>query len=380
MSALPPPPLHRLYLHLTEGCDQACRHCWLAPRHDPEGVHTEVLEVGRVEIALREARPLGLRGVKLTGGEPLLHPEILRLLDMVAREGLGLNLETNGQRLAGAVAERIARIQPRFVSVSLDGVDAATHDRVRGVEGAHERALQGIANLVAAGVRPQIVMSLLRENTAQVDAMVALAKRLGAQSVKFNLVQPTARGEALHRRDETPSIEALVALGRRVEGELQAQSALPLYFDYPLAFRPLSRLAAPDGRGVCHILNILGVLWSGHYALCGIGSSVRELIFGRVDEGGLEAIWREHPTLCELRTGMPARLEGICAACLMKHWCLGACVAQSYYRTGRLWSPFWFCAQAHEQGQFPASRVGKEGWGTGRFDILGARGEDVQSA
>jgi radical SAM protein with 4Fe4S-binding SPASM domain len=91
--------------------------------------------------------------------------------------------------------------------------------------------------------------------------------------------------------------------------------------------------------------------------MCGIGEQVPDLVFGEVGKDVLEAVWREHPILKELREGLPERLEGVCSRCLMKWRCLGSCVAQNYYGTGSLWAPFWLCRQAEELGLFPASRL-----------------------
>ena len=88
--------INTLYFYLTEGCNLACRHCWLGPRFDPAGNRYPTLPVETFETAIREARPLGLSGVKLTGGEPLLHPQIVHLLEIVRRETLSLTIETNG--------------------------------------------------------------------------------------------------------------------------------------------------------------------------------------------------------------------------------------------------------------------------------------------
>jgi SynChlorMet cassette radical SAM/SPASM protein ScmF len=192
-----------------------------------------------------------------------------------------------------------------------------------------------------------------------------MAEELGASSVKFNIVQPTARGQRLHEKDEALSIAELIQLGRRVEMDLAPTTKMSLFFDYPLAFRPLSRLARGDGCDTCGILGILGVIPSGHYALCGIGEHVPELVFGRVGEDHLEAVWHEHQILKELREGMTSKLEGVCARCLMRHLCLGSCIAQNYYEAGSLWAPFWFCQQADAAGFFPESRLGairKEGF------------------
>jgi MoaA/NifB/PqqE/SkfB family radical SAM enzyme len=103
-SSTPLYPLNRVYFYLTEGCNLACRHCWLAPKFDPQGNRFAMLPVEVFEQVLREAKPLGLQGVKLTGGEPLLHPRISQLLEIIRREELHLAVETNGLLCTPALA------------------------------------------------------------------------------------------------------------------------------------------------------------------------------------------------------------------------------------------------------------------------------------
>ncbi len=350
-------PLNQIYFYLTEGCNLACRHCWLAPKLDREGKLYPTLPVESFETVIREAKPLGLSAVKLTGGEPLMHPNFLRLLEIVRREELSLTVETNGLLCTPALAAEIAKSPRRFVSVSLDGADAQTHEWVRGVTGSFEAARRAVRVLSEAGLQPQVIFSVMRHNFHQAERMPKVAEELGAASLKFNVVQPTARGEKLHAAEETLSIEELIRLGNKVERELAPATRLRLFFDYPQAFRSLSRMFNGDGCGVCGILGILGVLATGKYALCGIGESVPELVFGTVGEDPLEEVWTRNPVLTSLREGMTGRLEGVCARCLMKKRCLGSCIAQNYYRSGNLWSPFWFCEAAEKAGLFPASRL-----------------------
>ena len=350
--------INTLYFYLTEGCNLACRHCWMGPRFDATGNHYPTLPVELFETAIREAKPLGLSGVKLTGGEPLLHPHFIRLLEIVRREELRLTIETNGLLCTPEIAAEIAKSPDRFVSVSIDGADAATHEWVRGVPGAFEAARQAVRNLVSVGIRPQVIFTVMQRNAGQVDTMVRMVEELGAASLKFNVVQPTARGEKLHENQETLNIADLIALGRHVERELAPRTNLRVFFDHPQAFRALNRIARGDGCGVCGSLGILGVFASGHYALCGIGEQVPELVFGEVGKARLEEVWRENLILKELREELPKRLEGVCGRCLMKGRCLGSCVAQNYYSKGSLWAPYWFCEQAEEAGLFPASRLG----------------------
>jgi SynChlorMet cassette radical SAM/SPASM protein ScmF len=350
------PSLNQIYFYLTEGCNMGCRHCWLAPKFDPDGSRYPTLSVELFEAAIREAKPLGLSNVKLTGGEPLLHPRIIALLEIIRREELSLTIETNGLLCTPSLAAEIAKSPQRFVSVSIDGADAATHEWVRGVKGSFEAAKRAARNLAAADTPPQIIMSIMRCNADQIDAMVRLAEELGASSVKFNIIQPTGLGEKVQGRGQGLEIVELIELGRYVEKELAGRTELGLFYDYPVAFRSLKRISDGSGCSICGIFGILGVIPTGHYALCGIGEHIPELVFGAIGQDRLEEVWRENRTLRALREGIPSKLEGVCKCCLMKARCLGACIAQNYYRTGSPWAPFWFCEQAEEAGLFPLSR------------------------
>lgn len=352
-------PLRQLYFYLTEGCNLCCRHCWIGPKHLSAADRPTGLDVRLVRSIIDQAKPLGLRGVKLTGGEPLLHPGILDILEILRAGNLPVNVETNGTLCTPEFARALAGCSSPSVAVSLDAPDAETHDWMRGVRGAFASALKGIRNLVGAGLKPQIIMSVVRRNRDGMRALVRLAESLGAASVKFNLVQPSVRGERMHRAGETLPVPELVELGKWAESALAAEARVRIHFSHPPAFMPLSRMFAEDGPGcgMCGILSILGVLSDGSYALCGIGESVADLVFGHAGEDRLEAVWRTSPVLRELRAGLPGRLEGVCARCLMKHVCLGSCIAQNYYISGNLWSSNWFCEEAKARGVFPESRL-----------------------
>jgi len=352
-------PLNQIYFYLTEGCNLRCRHCWIAPKYQTKANQYPALDLNLFKSIIEQAKPLGLKGVKLTGGEPLLHPDIDKILGVVRSEKLSLNVETNGVLCTPELVRNMAACPNPFVSVSLDGADAETHEWVRGVAGCFEAALKGIRNLVEAGLRPQVIMTVMRHNKEQMEPMVRLAENLGAASVKFNMLQPTARGERMHSAGEALEIEVLVDLGKWVESTLSAATHLNLYYDHPVAFRPLGKIFGQNGDGcsICGILGILGVLADGSYALCGIGETVSDLVFGHARVDILKHVWSRSSVLQEIREALPHRLEGICGDCLMKEMCFGSCLAQNYYRSRRLWEPFWFCEEAHKRGLFPESRL-----------------------
>ncbi len=96
---------------------------------------------------------------------------------------------------------------------------------------------------------------------------------------------------------------------------------------------------------------------NGAYALCGIGETIPELVFGDAARERLADIWDNTPILKSLREGLPGLFEGICGECVMKKKCLGSCLAQNYYNTKNLWAPFWYCEEALTKGLFPDTRI-----------------------
>lgn len=354
--------LEQIYFYLTEGCNLACRHCWLSPKLENENVIHPSLSIELFKSVLEQAMPLVLKAVKLTGGEPLLHSEISDLLKIVKDRDISLFIETNGVLCTPALAEEIAFGKKAFVSVSLDGANAETHEWVRGINGCFEATLEGIRNLVKAGIKPQIILTIMEHNKTQLEALVRLAESLGAESVKFNLVQPTGRGEKMNEAGETLSMEELLALGQWVFNDLSGSTKLKLHYDLPPAFRKMSKMFGEKGDGcaTCGILKIIGVLANGDYALCGIGTHIPEFVFGNAMPDRLEEIWKNSPIFKELREGIPSRFEGVCGICHMKRFCSASCIAQNYYRSKSLWAPFWFCDEAYNKGIFPRTRISQQ--------------------
>lgn len=361
------PPLQAFYLYLSDSCNLACRHCWITPRYvNGEPAPGSVIDVPALRAAVREARPMGLARAKLTGGEPLLHPRFREIVDLLSAEGLNLDMETNGTLLDAGTA-RYLRNETRlsFVSVSLDGADAATHDGFRGVAGAFDAALRGLDALVGAGYRnAQVIMAVHRGNREQVERVVRLAASRGAGSVKLNPVTNSGRGAAMHERGEALDFDERMALARHVYDDLRPRllaERLPvgLVLNTPLSLMPVGELMRRGGRtGDCGVLGILGLLGSGEIALCGIGRTVPELVYGRLGETSIRELWLEHPTLLELRRalGDVDGYPGICGECALARRCRTGCVAQNWVDGRRMVWPDGLCAEADLRGAFPATR------------------------
>ena len=342
--------LREIYFYLTKGCNLCCRHCWINPGHQTESRAYPEMKPEHFISAIEQAKPLGLIRAKLTGGEPLLHGRIREILEYLSSANIQVGLETNGVLCTKEMAELISRCEKVFVSVSLDGIEPTVHESIRGVKGCFDATVNGIKNLVNAGIKTQIIMTILNENKNQMEDMVKLAKSLGVESLKFNIMQPTGRGKSLAGL----TIEELLKMGAIIEEKYPSKPGFRVVFDYPLAFMPLKKFLDKETKfGLCDVLGAIGLLSDGSWAFCGIGETLPELLMGSIETHPLKEVWENNHIFIQMREGLPEKFEGICGDCILNEMCIGSCIAQNYNRTGSVWGANWFCEAAKENGLFP---------------------------
>jgi MoaA/NifB/PqqE/SkfB family radical SAM enzyme len=166
---------------LTRDCDLACLHCCTEsapgkPLPD-ELSRDEALRLADEIVAER------VPYVMLCGGEPLVHPHFFEIAGRLARGGVRLKVETNGQRLDAAVAQKFAAWPVRSVQVSLDGDTQEVYARQR-PGGSLARAHGACAALREAGLPLEITFAPTRINIHEARAVIERARALGA--FRFN--------------------------------------------------------------------------------------------------------------------------------------------------------------------------------------------------
>ena len=353
------PPLHTFYLYITNGCNHFCRHCWITPTFvNGKPSPGDCLDFDLLKGAVKAGQTLGLRQAKITGGEPVLHPQFKKIVDFMSDKCIKIYMETNATLIDSHLAQHLKENTTMwFISTSLDSPKAEIHDHFRGVKGAFQDTIKGIENLVNAGYRPQIIMCPHRGNVNDVEELVKLAVNLGAGSVKFNPVNPTGRGAIMHKKGETLDFDEIINLAHFIRNELQDRYDIPLCISTPPALSTIREiLQTKKAGGECKVLYILGILGTGEMALCGIGRNIPELCFGRLGKDSLRKVWISHPTLINLRKDLQGDFPGICGDCIHSSRCLTHCVAINYALTGNLVHPYFLCEEAERRGCFPETR------------------------
>jgi len=218
----PAPALRLLVLAVSDHCDQRCAHCqiWMGPRA-PALSRAERLRV------VEEALAAGIEEALLTGGEPLLAPDLWPVAERLRAGGARLMLATNGMRLVRHAREVGALFAE--VYVSLDGATPSTHDGLRGVS-AFAQLAAGVAALraCAPGVRITARSTLHARNLHELEAMVEATRRLGVHHVSFLALDASSSafgGMPEARAALVPDASAVAAFVEAV-GRLEAAGAL----------------------------------------------------------------------------------------------------------------------------------------------------------
>lgn len=341
--------LKTIYFY-NKSCNLRCRHCWIEPAFH-EAVRDE-LTLDQVKNLLLQGKELGLEGVKLLGGEPLLLPYIRELIDFLIREKIRIMIETNGTLIDDSIASQLKGTNP-FVSISLDGSDRKTHAILRGSPESFDKAVRGIRQLVRNGIHPQIIFCLHTGNRDDLENVVAFARQIGGSSLKVNFISSVGRARGI--ASERLTAAEFIRIYKSCEGK--DYDGFKVQFDIPPAFQSVTCLTKTGESGTCGIKEILGVLSNGDISICGIGNVKRELLLGNARTDTLESIWRRNEILQTIRKNVPEGLGGICARCIFKMSCMGRCIAHTFYETGSLFSGDRFCTEAYELGLFPESRL-----------------------
>lgn len=321
---------------ITRNCNLNCVHCRAAATMGP---YEGELETAACRKLLDEIASVGRPIVILTGGEPLLRPDIFEVARYGTDRGLRMVMAVNGTMVTPDTAREMAESGIRRISISLDGADRRTHDRFRGVDGAFDGALQGIEHAKSAGVEFQINTTISKMNLDQIPGILRLAEELGAAAHHIFLLVPTGRGK--YMLDQEIDAEQYE---RTLNWFYDQQRNTPLQLKATCAphyYRILRQRAREEGRKVSfetHGLDAVtrGCLGGTSFCFVSHRGVVQPCGFldvnsGDVTKSSFADIWKHSEVFRRLRDF--EGLDGKCGRCEYRRVC-GGCRARAYEATG----------------------------------------------
>jgi radical SAM protein with 4Fe4S-binding SPASM domain len=326
-------PAHPVW-EMTTACNLRCIHCH-ASGGKPAADELTTAEAKRMMDQLAEVDEF--RMMAFTGGEPLVRGDFFELLAYAQALGFPNTMATNATLIDDAVAQRLRRYGVVIAAVSLDGLDATSHDFVRGVPGAFAAALQGMRALRRAGILLHINITAMEYNMEQMEPLMALVDELGTGILLIYQLVPVGRGRGIVQAAlDLSANERLIhfmAQAQQTTRAIMEPVAGPQYWPFLLQRTgirrgPLLRLAevvfhgCSAGRGFIYIKPD-GELWPCPFI---------EVACGNVRDSNVATILDTSPVLKDLQNRERC-LKGRCGECEYRRLC-GGCRGRAWATTG----------------------------------------------
>jgi PqqA peptide cyclase len=337
---------YTLVAELTYRCPLRCSYCsnptdWAKRRNE--------LDTETWLRVFREAEDLGVVGLNLTGGEPILRRDLEELIAGARKLDLYTNLITSGIPLSRKRLEKFREAGLDNVQVSVQDVSAKASDRIAGLR-SFDKKLEVCGWVKDLGMPLTLNVVLHRDNLEHVAEIIALAERLNADRLELANTQYLGwalinRRALLPTREQLDSARAVAAEARkRLRGRMELLFVTPDYYtDYPKS--------CMDGWGRRFIV----VSPDGLALPCHAAHTLPGLKFENVREHGLAAIWSDSAGFNAFRG--EGWMPEPCRSCDRRGVDFGGCRCQAYHLTGDAAATDPTCALAPTHGLVASARA-----------------------
>jgi len=192
----PPGPV--VIWNLIRRCNLTCKHCYSisADTDFPNELTTEqVFEV------MEDLKRFGVPVLILSGGEPLLRPDLFEIAHRAKAMGFYTALSTNGTLIDDTNIDRIADVGFDYLGISIDGI-RQTHDRFRRKEGAFDASMAALRRCHQLGIKVGLRFTMTQDNAAELPQLLQLMDDEGIDKFYFSHLNYAGRGNK-NRKDDT---------------------------------------------------------------------------------------------------------------------------------------------------------------------------------
>lgn len=346
--------------NLIRRCNLTCLHCYTtsADRDFPNELTTP-----QIYAVIDDLKAFKVPVLILSGGEPLLHPDIFAISQRAKKLGFYVALSSNGTKISPENIDQIAAVDYSYIGVSLDGIEE-THDTFRRSQGAFKQALNGIELCLEKGIKVGIRYTLTQPNSHDFPKMLQLMDDYNIDKFYLSHLNYGGRGNK-NRADDAHfamTREAMNLLfetcyqweleGKEREFVTGNNDADAVYFLHWVRARFPEKVAHiqakleqwggnASGVNVANIDNLGNVhpdtFW-WHYNL------------GNVKERPFSEIWQDtsDPLMAGLKSS-PRPLEGRCKTCHYQKICNGNTRVRAAQTTGNYWAEDSGCYLTDEE-------------------------------
>jgi len=346
--------------NMTKRCNLKCVHCY-AQAVDPEG--TDDISTDQAKTMIDDLAAYGAPVMLFSGGEPLVRQDLVELASYATTKGMRAVISTNGTLITKEKARELKSVGLSYVGISLDGGEEI-HDKFRAVSGSYKKAIQGVENCMAEGLKVGLRFTINKRNQGEVPKLFQVLRELDVPRICFYHLVYSGRGSELIKEDldhtETRAVVNLIMDETRKlfdEGRPKEVLTVDNHADGPLVYY---RLLKEDPARAAEVMELLQMN-EGNSTGRGIGCISwdgkvhadqfwRQHVFGNVLERPFSQIWDDPniELLHKLKDKKPY-VKGRCATCKFLNICGGNFRARAEAFYGDIWAQDPACYLTDEE-------------------------------
>jgi len=205
----------RIDFELSAACDHKCAHCynvWTAKSGDAQAgydIRAQLRTASLLKLMTKAIEQSGAQHVTITGGEPLLRQDALKIIRHACELVHTVTLISNGSHIPPESAADLADMGVRQVQLTLLAGNRELHDELKGAV-CFDDTVRAALDLRDAGVPVQVCYVSMKQNAGELERVMELCVALGVKALSYNRMSPT--GGAIHHIERLlPTMEIIEA-------------------------------------------------------------------------------------------------------------------------------------------------------------------------
>lgn len=183
--------------NMTRRCNLKCVHCY-AKALDEAGV--DAISTDQAKAMIDDLAAYGAPVMLFSGGEPLVRKDLVELARHAVSRGMRAVISTNGTLITKDKARELKSVGLSYVGISLDGGEE-THDTFRKVKGCFKKALEGVTNCQAEGLKVGLRFTINKRNVADIPILFKIVREMAIPRICFYHLVYSGRGSELIHED-----------------------------------------------------------------------------------------------------------------------------------------------------------------------------------
>ncbi|MCD4703642.1 MAG: 12,18-didecarboxysiroheme deacetylase, partial [Methanosarcinaceae archaeon] len=349
--------------NITRKCNLKCIHCYA---HAKDQDFYDELTTDEGKELIDDLADFGSPVLLFSGGEPLSRKDLPELAEYARSKGMRAVISTNGTLIDEKMAKTLKEIGLSYVGISLDGI-RETNDRFRGMDGAFDKALTGLRNCQAQGIKVGLRFTINRHNVQDIPAIFDIIEQENIPRICFYHLVYAGRGstmvqEDLSHEDSRKAVDLIMDRTKQLHDKGKPEEVLTVD-NHCDGAHVYMRMLKEDPERAADVLELLNMN-QGNSTGIGIGCVSwdgavhpdqfwRHYTFGNVKQRKFSEIWTD--TSDELMAGLKDRKPLIqanadrCARCKWIDVCNGNFRVRAEAVYGNVWADDPACYLTEEE-------------------------------